>query len=41
MSKKDIEIPKEEEYSFPKFKSYSVDEILAAGGAYSFCRKIG
>jgi hypothetical protein len=41
MGKRNIEISKEEQPSFPKFKSYSIDEILAAGGATAFAEKMG
>ena len=40
MGKKNIEISKDEQPSFPKFKSYSVDEILAAGGPDAFAEKL-
>jgi hypothetical protein len=41
MGKRNIETSKEEQHSFPKFKSYSVDEILAAGGPTAFAEKMG
>ena len=41
MGKKNVEIPRDEQPSFPKFKSYSIDEILAAGGADAFAEKMG
>jgi hypothetical protein len=41
MGKINIETSKEEQFSFPKFKSYSVDEILAAGGTDAFAEKMG
>ena len=41
MGKRNIETSKEEQPSFPKFKSYSIDEILAAGGPTVFAEKMG
>jgi hypothetical protein len=41
MNKKDTKIPAYEQHLFPKIKSYSVDEILAAGGATAFAEKMG
>ena len=41
MSKKEVEIRNDDQPSFLKFKSYSVDEILAAGGATAFAEKLG
>ena len=40
MGKRNIETSNEEQPSFPKFKSYSVDEILAAGGPTAFAEKM-
>jgi hypothetical protein len=41
MNKKDINTVGEEHYIFPKLKSYSVDEIMAAGGPTAFAEKLG
>ena len=41
MAKKNIETENEVRPSFAKFKSYSVEEILAAGGATAFADKLG
>jgi len=41
MGKKNIETENEVHPSFAKFKSYSVEEILAAGGAIAFADKLG
>jgi len=41
MSKKNIETENEIQPTLAKFKSYSVDEILAAGGATAFADKLG
>jgi len=41
MGKKNVEIENEVQPSFAKFNAYSVDEILAAGGATAFADKLG
>jgi len=41
MGKIGIKADGETRYSSPKIKSYSVDEIFAAGGATAFANKIG
>jgi hypothetical protein len=41
MNNKNIETSNEKEYSFPRLKSYSIDEVLAAGGADAFAKKMG
>ena len=41
MNKKHIDITREERFDFPRFKSYSVDEVLAAGGTTAFAKKLG
>ena len=41
MSKREIKAAEEERYSFPKIKAYSIDEVLAAGGADAFAEKLG
>lgn len=41
MDKKKIETEKEASTTFARFKSYSVEEILAAGGAIAFADKLG
>lgn len=41
MSKKNTEISKDNQRSFSKLKSYSIDEILAAGGTTAFADKMG
>ena len=41
MGKKDIKVSDGTEYTFPNFKSYSVDEIMAAGGPDAFAEKLG
>ncbi len=41
MGKRDIEISKEEQKPFSNLKSYSVDEVLAAGGTTAFAEKKG
>ncbi|MFM9837908.1 MAG: hypothetical protein ACKVOQ_06565 [Cyclobacteriaceae bacterium] len=33
--------PKEKPYFFPKFKSYTAEEILAAGGTTAFAKLTG
>lgn len=40
MSKGKIEESKIVKSSFPKFKTYSVEEILAAGGTTAFANKL-
>jgi hypothetical protein len=41
MDKKNIKTSNEEQYSFPSLKSYSINEILAAGGTTAFANKLG
>ncbi|WP_259071540.1 hypothetical protein HDF24_26025 [Mucilaginibacter sp. X4EP1] len=41
MDKKNIKISNEEQYSFPGLRSYSINEILAAGGTTAFANKLG
>ncbi|HEY8929141.1 MAG TPA: hypothetical protein VIM55_08120 [Mucilaginibacter sp.] len=41
MGKRNIDIKKETQHSFFNQKSYSVDEILAAGGTTAFANKLG
>jgi len=41
MEKKGIGTSKEEQDRFSDLKSYSVDEILAAGGTTAFAEKLG
>jgi hypothetical protein len=41
MGKRNIETSKEEQRPFSNLKSYSVDEILAAGGTTAFAEKMG
>lgn len=41
MSKRHIEISKEEQRPFANIKSYSIDEIMAAGGPTAFANKLG
>ena len=41
MGKKGIDTSKEEQRPFSNLKSYSVDEILAAGGTTAFAEKMG
>ena len=41
MGKRNIETSKEEQHPFSNLKSYSIDEILAAGGAEAFADKLG
>lgn len=41
MNKKDIDIAKDERVDFPRYKSYSVNEVLAAGGTTAFAEKLG
>jgi hypothetical protein len=41
MDKNKIEVENEALPKFAKFKSYSVEEILAAGGAIAFADKLG
>jgi hypothetical protein len=41
MSKRDIETSKEEQLPFANLRSYSIDEIMAAGGPTEFAIKIG
>lgn len=41
MSKRKIEESKIIKNTFPNFKSYSVEEILAAGGTTAFANKLG
>ena len=39
--KKGIDISKDEQQPFTKLKSYSIDEVLATGGADAFAEKMG
>jgi hypothetical protein len=41
MGKKNIETSNDKQPLFPKLKSYSIDEILAAGGTTAFADKMG
>ena len=41
MSKKKIETPAQEQPLFSNLKSYSIDEVLAAGGTTAFAKKMG
>jgi hypothetical protein len=41
MNKKGIDTTKNEDLTFPRFKSYSVEEVLAAGGTTAFAEKLG
>lgn len=41
MGKKNVTASKDERLSFPSYKSYSVDEVLAAGGTTAFAEKLG
>jgi hypothetical protein len=41
MNKKEIKVSGDTQPLFPKLKSYSVDEILAAGGTTAFANKMG
>lgn len=41
MNKKYVYTPDSEQRMFPNLKSYSVDEILAAGGTTAFAEKLG
>ncbi len=41
MNKKNVEAPLEEQHSLPNIKSYSINEILAAGGPDAFSKKMG
>lgn len=41
MDKKNIKTSNEEQYPFPGLKSYSINEILAAGGPDAFADKLG
>jgi hypothetical protein len=41
MSKSDIKASEEKQHSFSRHKSYSIDEIMAAGGATAFANKLG
>jgi len=41
MGKRNIESAKEMEHLFSRHKSYSIDEIIAAGGADAFAEKMG
>ena len=41
MNKKNIDAVQEGNFDFPRFKSYSVDEVLAAGGTTAFAKKLG
>jgi hypothetical protein len=41
MQKKNIEISEEKKFSLSNHKSYSINEVLAAGGANAFASKLG
>jgi hypothetical protein len=41
MGKKDINLSVDTQDLFPNLKSYSVDEIMAAGGTTAFAEKLG
>jgi len=41
MGKRSTSQPEEKEYPFSKIKAYSINEILAAGGADAFAHKLG
>jgi len=41
MGKKNIEISKDNDRLFPNVKSYSINEIMAAGGPDAFAEKMG
>ncbi|HEY2722398.1 MAG TPA: hypothetical protein VGI82_11770 [Chitinophagaceae bacterium] len=41
MDKKDIKVSKDTQHLLPKLKSYSIDEIMAAGGTTAFANKMG
>jgi hypothetical protein len=41
MGKKGTKASEDIAYSFPRYKSYSVEEILAAGGPTVFAHKLG
>jgi hypothetical protein len=41
MSKKNVTSSEAGRYSFPSFKSHSVEEIMAAGGAMAFANRLG
>lgn len=41
MGKKNVTASKDESLSFPSYKSYSVDEVLAAEGTTAFAEKLG
>lgn len=41
MDKKNIKTSNEAQHSFPRLKTYSVDEIIAAGGTTAFGNKLG
>lgn len=41
MGKRNIKISDNEHFAFPSYKSYSVEEIMAAGGPTSFAEKRG
>ena len=41
MAKKNIEISDDTQHLFPNLQSYSIDEIMAAGGTTAFANKSG
>ena len=41
MGKKDITVAEGEQHSFPRIKSYSINEIMEAGGMTAFANKLG
>lgn len=41
MGKRNIKTSDDSQHSFPSLKSYSIDEILAAGGTTAFAEKMG
>jgi len=41
MGKRNIETSKDAQHSFSNIKSYSIDEVLAAGGTTAFAKKMG
>jgi len=41
MGKRNVETSQDDQKPFSKIKSYSIDEILAAGGTTAFAEKLG
>ena len=41
MGKRDIKLTDNQHFSFPSYKSYSVNDIMAAGGPTAFAEKMG